>query len=103
MAAYHGGGSYQDPDEASEWDLDRAHDPEWRPPVEDDGQPSRYLVRCGDGKQRHRQSHPDWISAMAASGRLNFVVRLSCGPHTVVPVPADPMPVYGLEPEDGAK
>mgnify|MGYP000869433095 FL=1 len=71
--AYFGPPSYQDPDEAREWALDRANDPEWRPPVEDDGQQvAKPCVRC--------------------------VERLGRAP---VPVPADPMPVYGLELPEG--
>ena len=81
MAAYHGGGSYQDPDEAREWALDRAHDPEWRPPVEDDGQqvsPTRPCWRCfGRGSI---QGSILRCHACNGSGR----------------VPADPMVVVGL-------
>ena len=97
MASF-GPPSYQDPDEAREWALDRAHDPEWRPPVEDDGQ-QVWGMRCANGAFCQPERYLRRITAAEDAAWLD--ARSSCGPHAVVPVPADPMVVVGLELPEG--
>lgn len=90
----------RDVEDGDEWEIAyRLRAAARRPPVGDDGR-RVWAVHCRDC-DIDTPDEGGWTRTEAERLAREFDKTEPCGPHTVVPVPADPMVVVGLELPEG--